>query len=66
MTDDELTEKCTALAAAGCDLSAAVLRVLAERDAARRGVEALAWQVVLQGDLLGRWVERQPIATGPT
>jgi len=57
MTDAELTEKCTALASAGCDLSAAVLRVLAERDAARACVGALEWRVGVQSDLLGRWAE---------
>lgn len=57
MTDAELLEKCTHLAAAGCAMSAAVLRVLIERDSARSIVNGLAYRVAAQSELLSKHSE---------
>lgn len=78
MTDDDLREKCAALAAAGCAMSAAVLPLIAERDGLRdrvrdyevllrhhRLIGELAERVLAQGELLSRRAER-PAAERPT
>lgn len=57
MTEPELKAKCVELAAAGCELSAAVLELIAQRDRLGSLVGALNERVAAQSALLSRKAE---------